>query len=134
VVKSFEEYIQLLPRKNLSAAEAKRLSEYEAVCKMAWDGAFISSQGVARGIYNALTGVAGSKMLKQAERDIAAQPAPFNLEARASRAPGGPSSGSSGGSTRGRGGLGRVANRTKDCYGCGEKGHVRRDCPKNKPS
>jgi hypothetical protein len=104
---------------------------------MAWPleiGPLYHPRGVARGIYNALTGIAGSKMLKQAEKDIVASPPPsYNSDLHAPRTLGGSSSGVSGGSTRGRG-HGRMANRTKDSYGCGEKGHVRWDCPKNKSS
>jgi hypothetical protein len=133
VVQGFEQYIKGLPRRGLTASESKRLAEYEAVCKMAWDASFSGSSGVARCIYNALSGVAGSKMLKQAEKDIVVSPAPFGSDATASRSSGGMASRGGGGFARGRG-MGRVANRAKDCYGCGEKGHVRRDCPKSKPS
>jgi hypothetical protein len=129
----FEDYIKSLPRKGLTANEAKRLAEYEAVLKMAWDGSFVSSKGVARGIYNALTGIAGSKMLKQAEKDIVAPSVSFSHDVSASRSSGSSSGVGGGGSSRGRT-FNRMANRTKDCYGCGKKGHVRRDCPEAKSS
>jgi hypothetical protein len=137
VVRAFADYVTSLPKKNLSAFDSKRLTEYEAVRDMAWDASYVGSPGVARAIYNALRGVAGSRMLKQAERDmVASQPevaAPPWSGSGSQRQRG--SAGSRGSSGRGRSGPGgelRVVNSIKACYGCGEKGHVRRDCPKNK--
>jgi uncharacterized membrane protein len=77
----------------MTAGESKHLAEYEAVCRMAWDGSFVGSKGVARGIYNALTGIAGSKMLKQAEKDMVTPSAPPSHDASAAGPSGGTSSG-----------------------------------------
>jgi hypothetical protein len=138
VARAFSDYIAALPGKNITAADSKRLLEYEAVRDMAWDAAYVGAPGVARAIYNALRGVAGSRMLKQAERDmVALQP-----EAAASPWSGGGGQrqrGSGGGSSNSSGqnrsdNRPRTVNSVKACYGCGDKGHVRRDCPKNKPS
>jgi hypothetical protein len=128
VVRAFADYIGSLPRRNLTPIESKRLAEYEAVRDMAWDASYIGSSGVLRG-------VAGLRMLKQAEKDMVAPQAetaaPWNAgpsqRQRGSR-PSGGSSGSQGRPAR----QGRVPNNSKTCYGCGDKGHVRRDCPKNK--
>lgn len=135
MVKAFTDYIASLPRKNMTVIDLKRLTEYEAFRDMAWDASYVGSSGVARAIYNALLGVVGSRMLKQAERDmVVVQP-----EATASPWSGNGgqrqrgSGGKWGGSGRGRSGLElRTVNSVKACYGCGDKGHVRRDCPKNK--
>jgi hypothetical protein len=72
VVKAFLDYVTSLPRKNLTVMDSKRLSEYEAVLDMAWDASYVGSPGVARAIYNTLRSMAGSHMLKQAERDMVA--------------------------------------------------------------
>jgi hypothetical protein len=137
VVKAFSDYVTSLPKKNLSAIDSRRLTEYEAVRDMAWVASYVGSSGVARAIYNALRGVAGSRMLKLAEHDMVASQSeaaasPWNgNESQWQRG----SAGSRGGSGWGRSGPGgelRVVNSIKACYGCGEKGHVRRDCPKNK--
>lgn len=135
VVRAFADYIVSLPRKNMSPIESKRLAEYEAVRDMAWDASYIGSSGVARAVYNVLRGVAGSRMLKQAEKDMVAPPAeapnPWNAGSGQRQRGSGSSisnSGSQGRPVR----QGRVSNQSKTCYGCGDKGHVRRDCPKNK--
>jgi hypothetical protein len=138
VARAFSDYIAALPDKNITAADSKRFLEYEAVRDTAWDAAYVAAPGVARPIYNALRGVAGSRMLTQAERDMMA------LQPEAAGTPW-----SSGGGRRQRGSGGgssnsssqnqsdnrpKTVNSVKACYGCGDKGHIRRDCPKNKHS
>lgn len=135
VTAMFNDYVASLPRKNLTAANSKRLSEYEAVRDMAWDASYVGSTGVARAINNALRGVAGSRMLKQAERDmVAPQPevASTSWSSDGGQRQRGSAPSRGGSSSQGRGGRPRVVNAVKACYGCGENGHVRQDCPKNK--